>query len=91
MKKFIVFFSLLIFFTNNALSNGLDVFAIGIFDVKFDGSDTNESTDFRYERRFDNTILDIGPKEDNFFFFKTFCRHRSNVRLRLIFFNRNLS
>ncbi len=73
MKKLIVLFSLLIFLTNNALSNGVDVFAIGIFDVKFDGSDTNESTDFRYERRFDNTILDIGPKEDNFFFLKPFA------------------
>ena len=62
MKKLIVLFSLLIFLTNNALSNGVDVFAIGIFDVKFDGSDTNESTDFRYERRFDNTILDIGQR-----------------------------
>ena len=73
MKKLIVFFSLFMFLTNNALSKGVDVFAIGIFDVKFDGSDTNESTDFRYERRFDNTILDIGPKEDNFFFLKPFA------------------
>ena len=56
-----------------ALSQGYDVFGIGIYDVKFDGSSTNVATDFRYERRFDNTILDIGPKEDNFFFLKPFA------------------
>ena len=28
--------------------------------------------DFRYEKRFDKTIFDIGPKEDNFFFLKPF-------------------
>ena len=74
MKNSLFYFPFYIFNKTMHYQNGVDVFAIGIFDVKFDGSDTNESTDFRYERRFDNTILDIGPKEDNFFF-ETFCRH----------------
>ena len=48
-------------------AKGYDVFGIGIYDVKFDGSTSNQATDFRYERRFDNVIFDIGPEEDNYF------------------------
>ncbi len=55
-----------------ALSQGYDVFGIGIYDVKFDGSSSNYATDFRYERRFDNSLIDIGPEEDNFFYLKPF-------------------
>ena len=53
-------------------AQGYDVFGIGVYDVKFDGSSSNLSTDFRYERRFDNTLVEIGPKEDNFFYLKPF-------------------
>ncbi len=60
------------FSTNQVYSNGLNVFGIGVFDVKFDGSNTQQSTDFRYEHRFGNTLFDIGPEEDNFFFLKPF-------------------
>jgi len=66
----------LIFKTSNTLAQGYDVFSIGIFDVKFDGSSSysnNYAADFRYERRFDNTLIDIGPKEDNFFYLKPFA------------------
>ena len=37
---------------------GYDVIAVGIYnvDVKFDGSQDNLVTDYRYERRFDNSI-----------------------------------
>jgi len=63
----------LIFKTSNTLAQGYDVFGIGIFDVKFDGSSPNYTSDFRYERRFDSTLLDIGPKEDNFFYLKPFA------------------
>ena len=55
------------------LSQGYDVFGIGIYDVKFDASSSNQATDLRYERRFDNTIIDIGPKQDNFFYLKPFA------------------
>ena len=61
---------LFIFFSNSLASKGTNVFGLGIYDIKFDGSEKNQSTDFRYERRFDNTIFDIGPEEDNFFFLK---------------------
>jgi hypothetical protein len=54
-------------------SQGYDVFGIGIYDIKFDGSSSDISTDIRYERRFDNTIIDIGPKQDNFFYLKPFA------------------
>jgi len=63
---------ILCFFCNPALSAGYDVFGLGIYDVKFDGSNTQSATDFRYERRFDNSILDIGPESDNFFYLKPF-------------------
>ena len=63
----------LILFKSSFLSaQGYDVFGIGIYDVKFDGSSSNYATDIRFERRFDNTLVDIGPEEDNFFYLKPF-------------------
>ena len=65
---------LLVLFKSSFLSaQGYDVFGIGIYDVKFDGSSSNYATDIRYERRFDNTLVDIGPEEDNFFYLKPFA------------------
>ena len=61
------------FICNPILARGYDVFGIGYYDVKFDGSSTNTATDFRYERRFDNVLVDIGPEEDNFFYLKPFA------------------
>ncbi len=58
--------------SNVAVSKGTNVFGIGIYDVKFDGSEKNQATDFRYEYRSDKTLFDIGPEEDNFFFLKPF-------------------
>jgi lipid A 3-O-deacylase len=64
---------LLIFSINNTLfAQGYDVYGIGIYDVKFDGSANSYATDLRYERRFDNILIDIGPEEDNFFYLKPF-------------------
>ena len=59
--------------TSSLLAQGYDVFGIGIYDIKFDGSSSNYATDIRYERRFDNTLIDIGPEEDNFFYLKPFA------------------
>jgi hypothetical protein len=59
--------------TSTGLSQGYDIFGIGIYDVKFDGTPSDNSTDMRYERRFDNTIIDIGPEKDNFFYLKPFA------------------
>ena len=68
------FIILLFFFQSSFLSaQGYDVFGIGIYDVKFDGSSSNYATDIRFERRFDNTLVDIGPEEDNFFYLKPFA------------------
>ena len=65
---------IIIFFKNSVLNaQGYDVIGVGVYDVKLDGSSSNYATDFRYERRFDNTIIDIGPKEDNFFYLKPFA------------------
>ena len=64
-----------IFITLNSFSSnaqGYDVFGFGIYDVKFDGSSSNYATDLRFERRFDNSLINIGPEEDNFFYLKPF-------------------
>tara|TARA_B100001057_G_scaffold416316_1_gene434272 strand:- start:504 stop:1034 length:531 start_codon:yes stop_codon:yes gene_type:complete len=62
----------LILFPREAVTEGTHVFGLGIYDIKFDGSDKNQSSDYRYEYRSDYTLIDIGPKEDNFFFLKPF-------------------
>ena len=72
MFRFLIF-SFIILKTTFGFSQGYDVFGIGIYDVKFDGSSSNNATDFRYERRFDNSIINIGPKKDNFFYMKPFA------------------
>ena len=72
MFRFLIILFLIIKPTH-LLGQGYDVFGIGLYDVKFDGSSANYSTDLRYERRFDNTLIDIGPKEDNFFYLKPFA------------------
>ena len=71
MIRYFIFFFLLIK-TPFLLAQGYDVFGIGIYDVKFDGSSSNHAIDLRYERRFDYTLVDIGPEEDNFFYLKPF-------------------
>ena len=45
---------------------------MGIYDIKLDGSEKNQATDFRFEYRSNKSLLDIGPEEDNFFFLKPF-------------------
>ncbi len=72
MLRFSIF--IFIFFKSSLLlAQGYDVYGIGIYDVKFDGSSSDYATDFRYERRFDNSLIDIGPEEDNFFYLKPFA------------------
>ncbi len=72
MFRYILIIFIIIFKTPTLFAQGYDVFGLGIYDVKFDGSSSNYATDIRYERRFDNTIVDIGPEEDNFFYLKPF-------------------
>ena len=72
MFRSFLFILVLLFKTSTLFAQGYDVFGLGIYDVKFDGSSSNYATDIRYERRFDNTLIDIGPKEDNFFYLKPF-------------------
>ena len=57
----ILIFLFLILKASIGLSQGYDVFGVGIYDVKFDGSSSENATDVRYERRFDITLIDIGP------------------------------
>ena len=66
-------FCIVILKSTLVFSQGYNVYGIGIYDVKFDGSSSNYATDLRYERRFDNSIIDIGPEKDNFFYLKPFA------------------
>ena len=68
----LLFVSLIIFFSTSGNTKGSNVFGLGIYDMKFDGSEKNQAADFRFEFRSDNSLFDIGPKEDNFFFLKPF-------------------
>ena len=65
-------FLFLVLFSSTAIAQGTNIFGVGIYDIKFDGSSTKQATDFRFERRLDKSLFDIGPKEDNFFFLKPF-------------------
>ena len=70
-KKLLIIF-ILFLFPKNLYAQGYDVFGIGLYDIKFDGSQTNQATDLRYERRFDNSLIEIGPESENFFYLKPF-------------------
>tara|TARA_B100000029_G_C17436691_1_gene909928 strand:- start:108 stop:635 length:528 start_codon:yes stop_codon:yes gene_type:complete len=71
MRNFIAF--LILFFSSPVFANGYDVFGFGLYDIKFDGGSTNEALDLRYERRFDNSLLNIGPESYDFFNLKPFA------------------
>ena len=43
MKKFLIIF--LFFSTKVVLADGYDVFGIGYYDIKFDGTNTNDALD----------------------------------------------
>ena len=54
-------------------SKGYDVFGFGYYDLKLDGSSNNEALDYRYERRFDYSLFEIGPSSYEFFNLKPFA------------------
>ncbi len=93
IRIFLIIFITL--FTNPALTKGTNVFGLGVYDMKFDGSEKNQTTDFRYEYRSNKSLVDIGPKEDNFFFLKPFygfeyTNDSASYFLTGIFFEDNL-
>ena len=71
IKNIFIILSLLLF-SSSLFATGYDVFGLGIYDIKFNGSNTNTATDFRYERRFDKSLIEIGPESENFFYLKPF-------------------
>lgn len=73
MKIFFIIFLLLLFSSKIAVARGYDVFGVGYYDIKFDGSSTNNAVDLRYERRFDKSLLRIGPESYDFFDVKPFA------------------
>ena len=70
--KALIFF-LFVLAGTPVFSKGYTVFSLGLFDVKFDGSKTNKATDYRYERRFNNSLFKIGPESYEFFDLKPFA------------------
>ena len=71
MKTLIFFLFILI--CSPVVSKGYDVFGFGYFDVKLDGGSDNEAWDYRYERRFDYSLYEIGPSSYEFFNIKPFA------------------
>ena len=70
-NKILIILTLFIF-PKILYAGGYDVFGIGLYDIKFDCSQTNQASDLRYERRFDNSLIEIGPESENFFYLKPF-------------------
>ena len=58
--------------TSFLFAQGYDVFGLGIYDVKFDGSSSNYATDLDMKDDLIILFIDIGPEEDNFFYLKPF-------------------
>ena len=73
LRVFLIVF--IVFKSSISYSQGYDVFAIGIYDVELDGDlqGSDATSDFRYERRLDKSLINIGPEEDNFFYLKPFA------------------
>ena len=93
MKALIIF--LLVFFSSPIFAKGYDVFGVGLYDIKLDGSQTNQATDLRYERRFDYSLLEIGPDSYDFFNLKPFAGYEmttdsANYLLAGIFLEDNI-
>ena len=66
------YFIIILLYSSTVAAQGTNIFSVGTFDIKFDGSSAKQATDFRYEYRLDKSLFDIGPEEDNFFFLKPF-------------------
>ena len=73
MKKSLFIFLMVLFSSNIVVAQGYDVFGVGYYDIKFDGSNTNDAVDYRYERRFDKSLLQIGPESYDFWDLKPFA------------------
>jgi len=71
MRNIIIIFLFLL--SNNVFADGYDVIGLGYYDIKFDGSEEDSAADFRYERRFDKSLLQIGPENYDFFDIKPFA------------------
>ena len=72
--KVLIFF-LFVFVSTPVVSKGYDVFSIGLYDLEKwinDGTQSDEAIDYRYERRFDNSLIEIGPESYEFFDLKPF-------------------
>ena len=70
--KTLIFF-LLVLMCSPVVSKGYDVFGFGYYDVKFDGNKYDGAWDYRYERRFDYSLYEIGPSSYEFFNIKPFA------------------
>tara|TARA_B100001245_G_C22759561_1_gene367573 strand:- start:244 stop:771 length:528 start_codon:yes stop_codon:yes gene_type:complete len=69
----IIFIIFLILLSKVVMAEGYDIFGVGYYDIKFDGSSSDNAIDYRYERRFDKSLLQIGPESYDFFDIKPFA------------------
>ena len=72
MLKFFLISLFISLFSSSSFASGYNVYGLGVFDIKLDEGDSNPILDLRYERRFDNSLVNIGPESDNFFYLKPF-------------------
>ena len=75
MSVFRVLIIIILFFNSPKIfSQGYDVFSVGVYDFELDEDLQGNylTSDFRYEKRLNKTLLNIGPEEDNFFYLKPF-------------------
>ena len=73
--KTLIFFLFVIICTP-VVSKGYHVFSIGLYDIEkwiSDDTQPDEAIDYRYERRFDNSLFEIGPEIYDFFNLKPFA------------------
>tara|TARA_Y100000590_G_scaffold342776_1_gene391492 strand:+ start:14846 stop:15349 length:504 start_codon:yes stop_codon:yes gene_type:complete len=69
VRKILYTFTIFIFSTSCLYGSDLNIFSVGFFDFN---KQKNEAIDFRFDKRFDETLFDLGPKESPLFALKPF-------------------
>jgi hypothetical protein len=75
MIKLILNICIIILFSNTISAKGYDVISFGLYDIEkweLAGEQSDEAYDYRYERRFDYSLFEIGPEAEDFFNLKPF-------------------
>ena len=69
MSKIFATLSVLIILSTPIFAKGYDVVSIGMYDIEkwdVEGEQSDEAYSYRYERRFDNSLFEVGPENEDF-------------------------